>query len=110
MSGQVFKVGVVIESNIEGVADAFRVDVGAVSDFTDFVGAFDDAFGDQKSGGEFVIVSRGSHHHGDAFSVDANFERIFPCDDVGEFFPSCIDPVALNRSGFVKRATHHVFE
>ena len=43
----------------------------------------DDSFGQEESHREFVIVSRGAHHHSQGRSADLDFERLLPCDGIG---------------------------
>jgi hypothetical protein len=43
----------------------------------------ENAFGEEKAGGEIVVVAWGAHGDGDATSVDADFEGFLGGEEVG---------------------------
>jgi hypothetical protein len=69
------------ESDVEGIG--WDGGGGAMRESAEVRGLGEDAFGQEKAGGEIVVVARGAHGDGDASSVDADFEGFFGGEEVG---------------------------
>lgn len=52
------------------------------ADLGDLAGRFDEALGEQESGGEFVVVAGSTHGYGQGFRVDADLERFLGCQPI----------------------------
>ena len=57
----------------------------ASAEIEDIAGGFDHPFGEQKTRGEFAVVSWGAHDHRDTLSFDADFQRFFDGEEVVDF-------------------------
>jgi hypothetical protein len=71
------------EENVEDVAGESGFWRGtAMGDFGDVGAAFENAFRQEKAGGEFFVVAGSAHGDGDGFAADADFERFFDCEGI----------------------------
>ena len=75
-----------IQFDRDGVPELTRVAIGMVrpADFANLVRVLQDAFGEQKSGGQLEVVPRGAHGNRDRFVAEADFERLFDGQQVLE--------------------------
>jgi hypothetical protein len=53
-----------------------------MGDFNDVGAAFENAFGEEKAGGEFFVVAGRAHGDRDGFAADADFEGFFDCEGI----------------------------
>ena len=74
-----------------------------MGDFDDVGAAFENAFGNEETGGEFFVVAGRAHRNGDGLAAHANFQRFF--DGVEKYSPQLVSwngrsfdlPVLVNR-------------
>ena len=68
-----------VQFHRDGIAELPRVAIGLVrpTDLANLRGVVEDAFGEQKTGGQFEIVAGGTHRDRDGFAAEADFERLF---------------------------------
>ena len=80
--------------NVEDIAEDSVFAREAVGDFHDVLALVEEAFGEEETAGEFLVVAGGAHRDGDAAALDADFERFLAGDPVVLRRGRGVDPVA----------------